>query len=422
MGADTMRWYFLSSSVLRGQDVVIEEHAMSEPIRQVLNPIWNSWYFLCLYGETDNVVGRVRTDQEGVLDRYILSKLAVVVEDVTDALSSYDLADATQSITGFLDALTNWYVRRSRDRFWRPITGDETEDRDKRDAYDTLHTVLETLCRLCAPLLPLLTERVYRGLTGAPSVHLTDWPNVGDLHRDDELVAAMDLVRSVCSAGHSIRKAQGLRARLPLALLTYAGTDAESLAPFRDLISDELNVKEVLLVSDASSLSTTKLSLIPAVLGPRVGESMQMVMAAYRKGDFIIDIDGSVTVGGTKLLDGEFELRIAPSDEATSRILEAHGSVVHLDTDMTTELDQEGIARDIVRIVQKARKDAGFNVADRIILEIEGEPELDGIIRIWDDEIAAQTLATELHYRHHEGTGRYRLANGTAINITVTRV
>ncbi|HUY07516.1 MAG TPA: isoleucine--tRNA ligase [Acidimicrobiales bacterium] len=419
-GADTMRWYLLSSAVLRGNDLMIEEHAMTDPIRQVLNPIFNSWKILSLYGETDDCVGSERTDQEGVLDRYILAKCAQVVAEVTDALEGYELTRATQSISAFLDALTNWYVRRSRERFWRPFGIDAASDRDKQDAYDTLHTVLEVLCRTTAPLLPFLSEHVYRGLTGRESVHLQSWPERTELIADDDLVAAMDLVREVCSAGHSIRKAQGLRARLPLGSVTVAGAKAPLLEPFCDLITEELNVKQVRLERDAPALSTTKLTLIPAVLGPRLGASMQKVMAAYRKGDFKIERGAKVTVGGESLQEGEFALKLAPANEATSRILDGETGVVVIDTVLNDDLEREGIARDIIRLVQQSRKDAGLNVADRIVLEISASMRLDEVMEIWRDEICAQTLATELRYSHLEGTGEHLLIDGSTLNISVT--
>ena len=237
-GADAMRWYMLSSPVLRGLDVVIENKGLSDPLRHVCNPIWNTWYFLSLYANADGLTGRVRTDQTGVLDRYILAKTRRLVEDVTAAMEAYDLAGACGHISAFLDALTNWYVRRSRDRFWRPVDAgsqrpaDAPPD-DKQDAYDTLHTVLETLLRVAAPFLPFLAEAVYQGLTGERSVHLQPWPDTSELPADAELVEAMDLAREVCSAGHSIRKAAGRRARLPLSSLTVAAPGASRLLPTR---------------------------------------------------------------------------------------------------------------------------------------------------------------------------------------------
>ncbi len=420
-GADTMRWYLLSSAVLRGNDVIIEEHAMTEPVRQVLNPIFNSWNFLRLYAETDDCVGSVRHDQHGVLDRYILAKCAQVVADVTDALEHYDIARATQSITSFLDALTNWYIRRSRERFWRPFGIDEASDQDKQDAYDTLHTVLEVLCRIAAPLLPLLTEHVYRGLTGRESVHLERWPERDELQTDQELVAAMDLVRAVCSAGHSIRKSQGLRARLPLASVTFAGESAPLLEPFRELIAEELNVKQVYLLKDALALTTTKLTLVPAVLGPRVGASMQKVMAAYRNGDFVISESREVSVAGERLLEGEYALKLAPTNEAVSRILDEESGVVVIDNVLTTELEQEGLARDVVRLVQQRRKDSGLNIADRITLTVAATSGLDAVITTWRDEICQQTLATELSLSRLEGVGEYQLGDGSSLNLSVAR-
>jgi isoleucyl-tRNA synthetase len=424
-GADAMRWYLCSSAVLRGQDVAIEEHAMTEPVRQVLNPIWNCFYFLCLYGGTDNVVGVDRADQAGVLDRYILAKTASLIETVTASYDSLDLARAASAISGYLDALTNWYVRRSRDRFWRPFGVDAELDADKHDAYDTLHTILERLCRVAAPLLPYLTEEVYRGLTGERSVHLTDWPTADDLPFDEALVETMDLVRDVCSAAHSIRKARGLRARLPLASMTFAGPHALALAPFVDLITDELNVKEVVLLEDAQALTTTKLSLVPAVLGPRLGGSTQAVLAAHRNGEFTIRNDGTVNVGGFVLEPGEFDLRLAAIDETVARILPDDAGVVLVDCEPTVELESEGTFRDLVRLVQQARKDAGLHVADRIDLELRVTTDVAEIARTWQHELMAQTLATTLESiicSVNEIDPTYRLSNGTPVGISVTRV
>ncbi|MGA8297006.1 MAG: isoleucine--tRNA ligase, partial [Acidimicrobiales bacterium] len=212
-GADAMRWYLLASPVLRGLDVSLEEQSMAEPVRTVMNPIWNSFHFLSLYGRIDGVKGQVRADQRGELDRYVLSKTRRFLAGVTKAYDDYDLAGAASQYPAFLDALTNWYIRRSRERFWRGA--DDCDDADKRDAYDTLHTVLDVVSRASAPLLPFLSETVYRGLTGERSVHLADWPDATALPDDEALVETMDLVREVCSVIHSIREAHGLRLRLP---------------------------------------------------------------------------------------------------------------------------------------------------------------------------------------------------------------
>jgi isoleucyl-tRNA synthetase len=404
-GADAMRWYLLSSPVLRGSDVTIEEKGLAEPIRLVCNPIWNTWYFLSMYANADGLGGRVRTDQTGVLDRYVLAKTRRLVEDVTAAMDTYDLAGATGHISSFLDALTNWYVRRSRDRFWRPVNAGATPSTpgvggappdDKQDAYDTLHTVLEVLCRVAAPFLPFLTEAVYRGLTGQRSVHLEAWPDADELPSDPDLVEAMDLAREVCSAGHSIRKAAGRRARLPLSSLTVAAPGASRLLAYADLIADEVNVQQVKLAETVGELAETVLNVIPAALGPRLGARTQHVIAATRRGDWSRLSDGTVEAGGVQLEQGEFELRLRPSDPGSSRTLPGEVGIVALDLETTAELEAEGLARDVIRFVQRARRDAGLKVTDRIRLWI-GLPDASAaVVEQWRAHIAAQVLATEI--------------------------
>src|SRR6185312_3119502 len=183
-GSDAMRWMLMSSPVLRGGDMPVTEVAIRDSVRQVLLPLWNVWYFFSLYANASAHEARLRTDSAHLLDRYVLAKTGELVADVTRQMDEYDISGAAASVRSYLDALTNWYVRRSRDRFW---AGDH-------DAFDTLATVLETLSRVVAPLAPLTAEEIWRGLTGGRSVHLTDWPSASDLPADPELVATMDAV------------------------------------------------------------------------------------------------------------------------------------------------------------------------------------------------------------------------------------
>ncbi|HEY2795408.1 MAG TPA: class I tRNA ligase family protein, partial [Micromonosporaceae bacterium] len=271
-GSDAMRWTLMSSPVLRGGDVLVSESAIRDSVRQVLLPLWNVYYFYTLYANASSYDGKPRTDSSHVLDRYVLAKTGELVSDVAAKLDAYDISGACGVVRGYLDALTNWYVRRSRDRFW---AGDA-------DAFDTLYTVLETVSRVLAPLAPMVAEEVWCGLTGGRSVHLTDWPDAAAFPADHELVAAMDAVRDVCSAALSLRKARGHRVRLPLAKLTVATPDADSLRPFADLIADEVNVKQVVLTDDVADYSTKVLSLVPRVLGPRLGGAVQGVIKAVR--------------------------------------------------------------------------------------------------------------------------------------------
>ncbi|MFM2235931.1 MAG: isoleucyl-tRNA synthetase, partial [Actinomycetota bacterium] len=206
-GADAMRWYLLSSSILRGSDFAVTEEGIRDTVRQVMLPLWNSWYFLSLYANAEGKSGKVDYTSDNVLDTYIFSKLHHLVADTTVSMDAYDLFNACQQVRTFLDVLTNWYIRRSRNRFW---SGDQ-------QAIDTLHTVLDVLTRVAAPLLPLITEQVYIGLTGNRSVHLTEWPVAADIPVDNELVIVMDQVRDVCSTTLSLRKSHSRRVRLPLA-------------------------------------------------------------------------------------------------------------------------------------------------------------------------------------------------------------
>ncbi len=388
--------------VLRGQDLIVHRKGMDEARRQVLNPIWNAWYFLALYANADGVRANARADAQGVLDRYVLAKTAALVAQVTACMDSYDLYGACASITVFLDALNNWYIRRSRDRFWRPADAG-TADSDKLDAYDTLSAVLETLCRVTAPLLPFLTDAVYRGLTGKGSVHLADWPSPDELPSDPELIASMDLVREVCSAAHAVRKANGLRSRLPLRNLTIATAHPELLRPFVDLISDEVNVKSVTYSEEVTDVAESVLTLVPQVLGPRRGPQTQRLIRAVKQGHWR-EVPGGVEVDGTLLgaVDGEYELRLRPRDEERGRALVSDHGVIVLDTELDEELELEGLARDVVRQIQSARREAGLEVTDCIDLRLSAPPRVASAISLHRDYICEQTLAVSVEVSEAE--------------------
>ena len=401
LGADATRWALLSSPVLRGGETLADRDNMVQASRQVLVPIWNAWYFLSLYGNTDGMQGHFRTNQTGSLDRYILAKTAELRDAVTNAMDLNDLSTATQAITRYIDALNNWYIRRSRERFWRAVPTDGSVDPEKQDAYDTLHTVLASFCRIAAPLLPMVTEEIYTKLTGEQSVHLTDWLEKDELPHDDALVVAMDTVRNVCSEVLSVRKEQRLRVRLPLAKITVATPNAEALRPFVDLIADEVNVKEVVLSTDSASVGEYVLSINPGVLGPRIGGKVQQIIVAARNGDWSQKGD-VVTVAGEELNPGEFDLRFKPINEDTSRALPGNVGVVVLDTEVSPELAREGLARDIMRAVQQARRDAGLHVSDRIELNIKTTGDVAEAIAEHCDYIASQTLTSKFTHGNDE--------------------
>jgi isoleucyl-tRNA synthetase len=396
-GSDAMRWTLMASPVLRGGDVVVSEAAIRDSVRQVLLPYWNVWYFFSLYANAEGYTARWRTDAGStagggdaagsLLDRYVLAKTRELIESVTAQLDTYDISGACASVRSFLDALTNWYVRRSRDRFW---SGD-------RDAFDTLYTVLETVSRVLAPLAPLTAEEVWRGLTGERSVHLTDWPDPAAFPADPELVAAMDAIRAVASAALSLRKTKGLRVRLPLPKLTVATPAAETLRPFADLVADEVNVKSVEFSTELGSYCEQVLTVVPRVLGPRVGRQVQAVIKAVKAGDWTL-VDGVPEAAGVRLEPGEYELRLVPADPAQSAPLPGGEGVVVLDTTVTPELAAEGLARDVVRVVQQARRDARLDVSDRIDLLIGAGPEVTAAVAAHRDFVAREVLAESIDY------------------------
>jgi isoleucyl-tRNA synthetase len=407
-GADAMRWYLLSSSILRGSDLAVTEDGIRDTVRQVLLPLWNTWYFLSLYARAEGRRGSWRTDSTDELDRYILAKTHDLVDVVTGQMDAYDLFAACGSVRTFLDVLTNWYVRRSRDRFWE---GDQS-------AIDTLHTVLSVVCRVAAPLLPLTAEAVYRGLTGERSVHLTDWPDAAALPADPDLVGAMDLARDACSVTLRLRKAQQLRVRLPLRSVTIAAHGADRLAPLVGLIADEVNVKEVVLSDDVAAVASTELQVLPAALGPRLGRRTQEVIAAVKAGAWRREGD-TVLAGDVELREGEYTLKLVVVADGASTALPDGSGVVVLDIDVTPELLAEGTTRDVIRIVQQTRRDAGLDVSDRIELTVGVPQSVRRAIQAFEPMLLAETLAVRVSYDGGDPTTEL---DGEPVHVSVVPV
>ena len=409
-GSDAMRWYLMSSPILRGGDFSVTEQGIRDAVRQVVLPIWNTYSFFTMYANAAGHQASLVSTATDPLDQYILGKLHGLVADATNLMDTYDLFGACASVRSFLDALTNWYVRRSRDRFWN---GDAA-------AFDTLYTVLVTLCQVAAPLLPMTTEAVYAGLTNMGvvdldhSVHLADWPTITGLNDNTSLVTTMDRVRDVCSAASAVRKATNRRVRQPLATLTVAAPGASLLQEYAPIIADELNVKAVLLVEELSSVATPVAKPIPAKLGPKLGSRMKEFMAAFKhSGATVITTDSGMKAtvvlnDGTPVTldEGEFEFSWKVGDDSSASdnwaALGANSGVVLLDTVLTDELVLEGLARDAVRLVQQARKDAGLHISDRIELWLSSEhPLVEAAVRGHQSMIEGEVLAVSFAF----GTG-----------------
>ncbi|MEN9752840.1 MAG: hypothetical protein RL670_531, partial [Actinomycetota bacterium] len=396
-GADAMRWFLMSSPILRGGNLSVTEQGIREGVRQVLLPLWNTYYFFSLYANAANYEAKLNFASKDVLDRYLLAKTHDLIVETEADFNRYDSYSAAAKLRDFADVLTNWYVRRSRDRFWE---GDA-------DAFDTLYTVLEATCRVAAPLLPLVTEEIWRGLTGGRSVHLTNWPDAGEFAADQKLVESMDLVRQVSSVALALRKVNGLRVRLPLHTLNVVAQNVQQLAPFAELIADELNVKAVKL-TELSLESTTEFGVVRRLtvnsraLGPRLGKQVQAVIGASKSGDWS-EVDGRVVCGGIELLEGEYELDLVADlnggkDGANTDFIGilTGGGFLILDGSVSPELSREGAARDLVRLVQQARRDADFDVSDRIELKILGNAEVASIVAEHEALIKHETLTLAL--------------------------
>ncbi|MFB9683620.1 isoleucine--tRNA ligase [Amycolatopsis plumensis] len=409
-GSDAMRWYLMASPILRGGNLVVTDKGIRDAVRQAVLPLWNSYYFLALYANAEGVEGTWRTDSPNVLDRYVLAKTHELVTDVEYAMDNYDVAGACQTVRDFLEVLTNWYVRRSRDRFW---AGDQ-------DAIDTLHTVLEVTSRVAAPLLPLTTEVVWRGLTGGRSVHLTDWPNANDLPADAALVTAMDRVRQVASSALSLRKANKLRVRLPLSSLVVAAEDAASLAPFADILRDEVNVKAVELTTDVAAHGGFEVAVNARAAGPRLGKDVQTVIKAVKAGDWSFQ-GGAVVAAGIALQEGEFERRLVAKGGGAAAELPGGSGLVLIDTEVTPELAAEGLVRDLVRVVQQARRDAGLDVADRIALTVDAPAEVVEAARTHEEFLASETLATSVTYGPVAEGFAGTVGDGTKVTVAVEK-
>ncbi len=403
-GADAMRWYLMASPVLRGGDLAISRDGaeFAEVARQVLLPIWNAYYFFTLYANADGVKAKHVQRAEGALDRYALARTRRLVEEVQRALDAYDLAAACAEVRAYLEALNNWYIRRSRPRFWAPLGADGRPDADKQAAYDTLYTALSTLARTVAPLLPYLAEELWSGLVGEVSVHLADWPRAEELPEEAELVAAMERVRAVCSATLGLREEHRLRVRLPLPELVVAGERARELEPFGELLRDELNVKSVRFSGDLEAFGSFHIDVQARALGPRLGARTKEVIAAAKAGAFELAPDGAALVAGERLEpEREFRLSLRPAGGLEGRAVAALGSndmLVALDVRVTAELELEGLARDVVRAVQQARRAAGLDIAEAVELRIMGSERVLGALAVWNEFVAGEVLARDLRF------------------------
>ena len=405
IGSDTLRWFLISSPAVKAGQAYVNEKEIVKATRKAVLPFWNAYYFFCLYANAEGIHAREITTSTDILDRYILGKLKVLAQTVRGALTAYDMNRACSECAEFLEILNNWYIRRSRSRFW---------DGTDAQAFDTLYTVLVTLSRIMAPLMPMTTEFVYRGLTGSGSVHLTDFPDVTAWNAESDLIARMDLVRQISSTAKAIREEHKLRNRLPLASMTVAGERAAVLESFADVLKDEVNVKEIILKTDIAAVADTFLYLKTPLIGKRLGRFMKDIMAASKTTDWVVQADGTLSIAGQVLTAEEFELRLVLKDGLNGQALPDNTAVVLLDTEVDPALEREGVARDFVRMIQSRRKESGLDISDRITLAWFSESDLvRAAIAEHKAYIMEQVLATALSEDVPAGAVTEELGDGT---------
>jgi len=403
IGADAMRWYMLSSPVMRGQEIVIEKDAksMREVMRLVIKPLWNTYNFFTLYANADDIVAKYDLGSTNLMDRYIVAHCINTVKQVKQAMDNFDSPSATKVVEEFLDVLNNWYIRRSRERFWK-----KEKDADKHDAYNTLYSVLHILCRAIAPLMPLITEEIFLGITGGKeSVHLQQFPQTEEVV-DYALIKQMERVRDACTAALYIRNETGVRIRQPLASATFIGVGDGFSQEMTSLVMDEINVKQWhnLGKEEIIDYASYRLQINFPVVGKRLPTRVKDIISANKSNQWEI-ADGKIIVAGELLTQDEFSLKLEPRPEFKGKIaaLSTNDGLVLLDLAVTPELLLEGIARDVVRAVQQSRKNQGLLVTDSVNLMMKSSSaEVKDAVQIWGDYIKEQTLCLNISWSESE--------------------
>ena len=390
IGSDALRWFLISSPVLKGGNVAVDKEGkeIAKAARKALIPFWNAYYFFTLYANAEGIKAQEISHSSDVLDSYILAKLKVLAATVRQEMETYEIARACAAIEDFLEILNNWYIRRSRARFW---------DGSDLSSFNTLYTVLVNIAKIAAPLMPFMCEFVYKGLTGGESVHLQDVPDLSAIAGNDKLITQMDMVRAISSVAKAIREEHKLRNRLPLRTMTIAGDNASSLQEFVEVLKDEVNVKQVVLKTDINDVAGRFLYLKTPLIGKRLGAYMKDIMAKSKTNEWRQNDDGTLSIAGQTLFAEEYELRLVIKEGMSGQALPDNTAVVILDTEVDADLEKEGIARDFVRMIQALRKSKDFDISDRIKLAYtSNNATVKTAIAEYADYIKEQVLALEI--------------------------
>jgi isoleucyl-tRNA synthetase len=417
-GVDALRWYLYTASP-PGNPRRFSSALVGESLRKFLLTLWNTYAFFVTYANLDDWTPATNPQLQPAasslqaIDQWALARLNVLVRDATASLTAYDVTSAARAIESFVDDLSNWYVRRNRRRFWKA-----EDDADKYAAYQTLYTCLVTVAKLAAPFIPFASESIYRNLVvgidaqAAESVHLAAWPTVDAALLDERLVADTQTLLKAVGLGRAARKAAGLKVRQPLSELWVrvpTSGEAEGLRRFEAELRDELNIKTVRALDSSTEFVQYRFKPNLRLVGKKYGKLVPALTVALRElaGEAARTAARAVEQGQpvALVIDGQTlelqpdELLVETSSPEGYAVAEDGGVLVALDTTLTPELRQEGIARELVRNIQDARKNAGFEIADRIVVYlggVAGDDELETVVRNWGDYMRAETLSDDL--------------------------
>ena len=429
-GADAIRWYFYSNSAPWLPNRFYDK-AVTEGQRKFLGTIWNTYAFFVLYANIDNFDAtkyKLEYDKLSVMDKWILSKVNSLVKSVDAYLNDYKIPETTRVLEEFVDDLSNWYVRRSRERFWA-----KGMEQDKINAYMTLYTSLVTLCKVAAPMIPFMTEEIYLNIvagidkTAPESIHLCDFPVANEAYIDKELEANMDEVLRIVVVGRACRNAANIKNRQPIGKM-YVKAEAELSDFYKEIIEDELNVKEVEFTNDVRAYSSYSFKPQLKTVGPKYGRLLGKIKQALsevdgntamdelnEKGQLTFDIDGETV----ELTKDDLLIEIAQTEGFESG---NDGDItVVLDTNLTPELVEEGFMREIISKIQTMRKEAGFEVMDKITVYSDGNDKIAELISKNEDTVKNDVLATEIVTGKIDGYSKEWNINGENVTFGVKK-
>ncbi|MDR0410652.1 MAG: isoleucine--tRNA ligase [Treponema sp.] len=415
-GADALRLFLIHSAVVKADDLRYSDEGVRDALKSVLIPLWNAYTFFVTYANIDHIVPSIPpSNPTNLLDKWILSAAESLVESVESALEAYDLSRAVDPIISFIDQLNNWYIRRSRRRFWR-----SENDDDKLEGYACLYNVLKTLITVTAPFIPFTTDAIWRNLRSEDdlvSVHLADFPRVNEARRDLALEYKTSVVQRAVSMGRALRSAHNIKTRQPLKTVELVTRDAEekkALLEMEDVVRDELNVQQVLFSDDEDSLVTYEVKANFRVMGKELGKDMKA--AAERIASLGQDAARALLDGATLTLEVESadhslrqfdvtadKLDIRRIEKAALKVLNQGTLTVGLDATISEELAQEGDARDLIRGVQNERKESGLAITDRINLTVFGSDRLKKAWDAFSTLVCTETLSVAFEWKQVDG-------------------